>query len=225
MVKSKGISVGISGSEKITLEKDGRQEHGIFKSINVRKPGITPLLSGPEMDFKDSWEFEVAAYELDKLLDLNMIPPTVERFHRSKKGSLQLWINGCISEEERARRNTAPTDPRSWGEKILKQRVFDNLIYNIDRNGGNILITADWEMVLIDHSRTFKSIGDLRTAKDLTFFSRSLMEALGHLDEKRLRKDMGKYLTGSEIQTMLQRRDKILALYRVVENDASAVYP
>lgn len=225
IVKSRRISAGVTGSQKLTLEKDGRQESGIFKTIDERNPGITSLPTGPELDFKDSWKFEVGAYEMDKLLGLNMVPPTVDRFYENKQGSLQLWINDCISEEERSKRNLTPPDPTGWGGQILKQRVFDNLIYDIDRNSGNILISANWEMILIDHSRSFKNSSALKTPKDLTFFSRSLMEAFGKLDEKRIRDHAGKFLTVYEIRAVLQRRDKILALFKKVANNPDAVYP
>ena len=90
--KGKGIAVGVTGPRKLSLEKDGRQEFAVFKDIEVRKQGITQLPSGPEVDFKDSWKFEVAVYELDKLLNLHMVPVTVERYYSNKKGSLQLWM-------------------------------------------------------------------------------------------------------------------------------------
>jgi hypothetical protein len=225
IIKSKGIPKGMALPQKITLEKDGRQEYGVFKSIDDRKPGVTVLPYGPELDFKDSWKFEVGAYELDKLLSLNMIPPTVERFYNKKMGSLQLWIENCNTEEERIKKNMAPPDPTSWREQTLKIYVFDNLIYNIDRNQGNILITGEWKMILIDHSRAFKNNGALRAAKDLTCFSLSLMKALDKLDEKSMKEHAGKYLTGYEIRAMLERRDKILTLYRKVADASDAVYP
>ena len=104
-------------------------------------------------------------------------------------------------------------------------RTFDALIYNIDRNAGNILITPDWKAVLIDHSRSFKGIGELRAPKTLTYFSQSLMEALAKLDEKSIRDQVGDYLNSIEIRTTLERRDKILALYKKAANSPDAIYP
>jgi len=227
IVKSKGISVGVTGPQKLTLEMDGRQEFAAFKSIDEHKQGVTQLGTGPELDFKDSWKFEVAAYELDKLIGLNMTPPTVERIHGGRKGSVQLWIDGCMTEGDRIKKKLTPPGPIGWRHHIYRLRAFDQLIYNIDRNLGNLLITPDWKVVLIDHSRAFKSVGDLKAAKDLEFFSKSMMEGLRKLDEKTLEESCGKWLTGPEIRTMLQRRDKILGLYAKAEaeNKPGVVYP
>ena len=38
---------------------------------------------GVEFDFRDSWTFNVAAYRIDRLIGLNMVPPSISRTHRS----------------------------------------------------------------------------------------------------------------------------------------------
>lgn len=225
IVKSKGVPGGVTLPQKMTLEKDGRQEAAIFKTIDERKSGLVQLRTGPEVDFKDSWKFEIAAYELNKMLKLDMIPPVVERMYGTQKGSLQLWIDGCMTEMERANKKMQPLGPMGWRQQMYKVRVFDNLIYNIDRNLGNLLITQDWQLIMIDHTRCFKSLGELRTPKDLTFFSMSLMQSLKELNKKDCAERCGKYLTGPEISTMLERRDKIVALYEKVAGTAGAAYP
>ncbi len=211
--------------QKLTLEKDGRQEFAVFKTIDERKSGITPLRTGPEVDFKDSWKFEIAAYDLNRMLKMDMIPPVVERTYATQKGSLQIWVDGCITELERSTKKMQPPGPMAWRQRICKVRVFDNLIYNIDRNLGNLLITPDWQLIMIDHTRCFKSLGELKSPKDLTFFSKSLMESLKGLNQKDVEARCGKYLSGAEIRAMLERRDKILALYEKVAETPGAAYP
>ena len=214
IVKAKGTGLGITNPLKLTLD-DGRVQHyAVFKSVDERKPGVTQLSGSTEIDFKDSWMFEVAAYELDKLLGLDMVPVTVERTYRGQRGSLQFWIDNCIMESDRLKRKLNPPDPTSWKQQIFKVRVFDNLVYNIDRNLGNLLISPDWKLYMIDHSRTFKNVNSLKSPKDLTYFSRSLMDALQKLDEPTLKARCEKYLSSFEIKTMLQRRDKIVQLYK-----------
>lgn len=228
IVGSRGTSRGITNPDRLTLD-DGRVRHdAIFKSIDERKLGVTKLERSSEFDFKDSWKFEVAAYEIDKLLGLNMVPVTVEREYRGSRGSLQYWVDGCMLEKERLDKKLMPPNPVRWTWQIHKIRVFDKLIYNIDRNLGNILVTPDWRCVMIDHSRSFKSIGELNPAGgDLQFFSRSMMGALETLDETGLQKKCGEYMTLPEIQTTLQRKDLILQLYQklVKEKGNSIVYP
>lgn len=213
VVASRGTPRGITSPERLTLD-DGKVRHdALFKRIDERKKGITQLERSAEYDFKDSWKFEVAAYEIDKLLGLNMVPVTVAREYMGTKGSLQYWVDDCMLEKERLEKKIMPPDPIRWMWQIHQVRVFDQLVYNIDRNLGNILVTPDFRCVMIDHSRCFKSVGELRSPKEMEVFSRSMMEALAKLDEAALRQRCGEFLTPPEIQTTLQRRDLILGHY------------
>jgi hypothetical protein len=110
---------------------------------------------------------------------------------------------------------------------MYKVRIFDNLVYNIDRNLGNLLITPDWKIFMIDHSRTFKNVAMLKAPKDMTYFSRSLMDALKKLDQQQLVEHCGKYLSVYEIQSLLKRRDMIVALYgrQAADRGAAVTYP
>lgn len=212
IVKVKELGTGITNPQKFTLDNGKFQFAGVFKTVDERKRGLTKLANSVEMDFKDSWMFEVAAYELDKLLGLNMVPVTVERSYNGKKGSLQLWIENAMTERVRKEKNLTATNTVDWNRQIFKVRVFDNLIYNIDRNLGNLLIDANWKIYMIDHSRCFKNMDLLQHPKDLRIFSRSLIDGLRKLDEKSIQERCGKYLTNMEIKMMLKRRDQILAL-------------
>jgi hypothetical protein len=117
-----------------------------------------------------------------------------------------------MTEKERLEKNLRATNVRDWNQQILKVRLFDNLIYNIDRNLGNLLITKDWKIFMIDHSRSFKSFDVLQHPKDLNRIATTLVEALRKLDEKALKEHCGKYLSSIEIRMLLKRRDKIVAL-------------
>ena len=86
-------SIGTTNPLKLTLDDGRRQQLAVFKSLDERKPGATQLSGGIEIDFKDSWMFEVAAYEINKLLGLDMVPVTIARTYRGQKGSLQFWID------------------------------------------------------------------------------------------------------------------------------------
>jgi hypothetical protein len=212
VVEEKRTPEGITDPLRLTLY-DGRVRHDAdFKDIDVRKMGITKLEFGAEYDFKDSWKFEVAAYELDKLLSLNMVPVTVERTHKGKRGSLQFWVEGEL-ERDRLKRNEKPPIAWKWNFQMYKVWIFDKLIFNIDRNVGNLLVTPDWKCVMIDHSRCFKCLGDVKGIKDLQIFSRSLMKALKELDEDTVKEKCSEWLTPPEISLMMQRRDQIVKHY------------
>ena len=213
IIKSKSLGEGVTNPQKLYLDDGQIQHNAVFKVIDERKMGVTKLAGTAEYDFKDSWMFEIAAYELDKLIGLDMVPPTVERTYKGKKGSVQWWVPNAMTEGDRVKKNLSPSDPLSWSRQIVRMRIFDILIYNIDRNLGNIIITPDWRIWLIDHSRTFKSIDILKTEKQMTFFPKSLMENLRKLDEAALTANCGNYLRPPEIKTLLKRRDMILQYY------------
>ena len=227
VIKEKWLGTGVTNPRKLTLTNGKIEFHAMFKTIDERKTGMTSMTSGSEMDFKDSWKFEVAAYELDKMLGLNMVPVTVERIYDGKKGAIQWWVENAMTERDRYRDNIKPPNLEEYNRAIFKIRAFDNLVYNFDRNLGNFLYDPAWKVWMIDHSRCFKIFGELKAPGDLTRFSRSMMEALRKLDQKEVKKHCGKYLTVFEIQAMFKRRDAILKRYDqlAAEKGESILFP
>jgi hypothetical protein len=224
ITNTKDIGVGVTLPIKATLELEGVKAYAVFKTIDEYAK-TKQLDRGIELEFQDSWKTEIAAYELDKLLGLGMVPATVERTYDGKKGSLQFWVDSKMSEAERVNKKLQPPRSFEWEEQVARLRLFDNLIYNTDRHLNNLLITEDWKIRLIDHSRTFRPFEDLKNPKQLTRFSRSLLAKLETLDEPSIKDRMGKYLTPYQIQGLLKRRDAILALSRklIAEKGTGAV--
>jgi hypothetical protein len=223
--KMQDIPVGVTRPRKATLDLDGVSHFAVFKTIDEKKSGVTQLDRGVEIEFQDSWRTEVAAYELDKLVGLGMVPATVQRLYDGKQGSMQYWLDVKMDEGERIKKKLSPPNPIAWNQQIAKVRLWDNLIYNTDRNLGNLLITEDWKIRLIDHSRTFRPFNQLKDPKQLTTFSRTLLAKIEELNEPMLKEHLGKYLTPYQIQGLLKRRDAILDLSKklVAEKGAGAV--
>lgn len=219
---------GVTLSRQAILELDGVTRFGVFKTIDESKSGYTPLSRGGEINFQDSWRTEIPAYELDKLLRLRMVPVTVERTYNGKGGSLQAWVDLGMSEAERLKKKISAPDVEAWNRQIHKVRMFDNLIYNTDRHLNNIWISKDWNVILIDHSRSFRPFGQLRAENVLTRFSRSLLEAMEKLDRPTLTKHMSKYLSPYQIDALLQRRDLIVQRARRLaseKGEAAVLFP
>ena len=216
-----GIGKGVTRSRKATLELNGVTQSAVFKIIDEKPSiGVTTLEDGRvDAAFQDSWKTEVAAYELDKMIGLGMVPATVERRLGTELGSLQFWVTSMMDEKRRQKENLRPPDPQAWNDQMNKLFVWDNLIYNVDLNLGNILITEQWNMIAIDNSRTFRPHAKLKDTKLMVRFSRPLMAKLAELKEAEMKARLGKYLSGDQIQGVLKRRDLIIAFANKLAKD------
>ena len=225
----KDIGIGVTLPQKVTLELDGVTRFAAFKTIDEKRQGITQLGNAPpDINFQDSWQTEIPGYVVDTIIGLGMVPATVERRINNKVGSLQWWVVSMMPEAERAKQKLQPPDKEAWDRVVLKMRLFDALIFNVDRHANNILVTHDFQLRLIDHSRSFRPQRQLRDPQLLTRFSKSLLEGLGRLELQDLRKRLNRYLSAAQINGLLQRRDAILDLARtrVAElGEAAVIYP
>jgi len=220
---------GVTRSRQAILELDGVSHFAVWKTIDDKRTGVTSLGRGAaEINFRDTWKTEIPAYELDKLLGLNMVPAAVARTFDNTEGALIAWVDLGMSEADRLKKQLIPPNPAAWSQNMAKVQLFDNLIYNIDRHSNNIYITDNWDIILIDHSRSFRPFNELRTESELRRFSKSLLAALEKLDRATLDKKMSKYLEGPQIEALLNRRDAILArARRLVEQqgEAAVLFP
>ena len=207
-----GGSQAVTNPWKLTLEKDGITNFALWKNPEGMKKG-----------FMEGWKWEIAAYLLDRHLDLNMIPPTVERRFKGSRGSVQLWVDVKLSLKEK-NKNKIKTPSHKvfyWNRALYLQRAFDNLIANEDRHAGNIQITEDWRIILIDHSRSFRTskkftkklIYDAKFKegpREMKELPRAFMDKIKELTADSVREIVGEYLTDAEIGAVLIRRDLIV---------------
>jgi hypothetical protein len=197
---------------RLTLEKDGIKRDAIWKNPEGRMKG-----------FVEGWKWEIAAYRMDKYLELNMVPPTVERRFRENRGSCQLWVESEMSlkTKEEKKVKTPSYKVFYWNRAIYLQRAFDNLIANEDRHQNQILITKDWQMILIDHSRSFRSSKKFTTSliytekhkegpKLMSELPRVFVEKIKALNFDLVKGVVGEYLTDEEINAVLARKELIL---------------
>ncbi len=175
--------------------------------------------------FWESYKSEIAAYELDRLLDLDMVPVTVERRIKGDRSSVQLWLNDCQLLREAG--SAIPARPREWGRQVCRQRIFDALSANIDRNAGNILIDGDWNLILIDHSRAFIK-NETPHLDEIVQADRQIFAALKALDEQSLNQRVKPWLFDkNSVKDLLERRDKIVErLEKLIQDRGEAsVFP
>jgi hypothetical protein len=212
VVRTRGVSKGITGSLRATLS-DGVITHDAqIQSIDERKaqfnsPGAT------EFNFRDSWLYNVAAYRLDRMIGMNLVPVSVKRKWRTSDAAFTWWIDDVMMDEgERIKKKVSPPRPQEWNEQMQLVRVFDQLIYNVDRNMGNLLICKDWRIWAIDHTRAFRTHSSLKSPANVTRCDRQMLERMKQLDRASLDRVLGDFLTSFEINAVLERRDAIVAL-------------
>jgi hypothetical protein len=209
-VKSeKHLSGGITFPTKVLLEKDGVRADAIFRDVNESRN--TPVFGGGrgELYFRDSYIYEPAAYELSRLLGLNNVPPATLRKLDRKNGSVQIWLEGAVSDKAMGHHVHAP-DPVQWNKQLQMMNVFDALIYNTDRNSGNLIIAPDWKLWLIDHTRAFRRLNALPDGPPINQCERGFYQKLKGLDETVVRETLKPYLSSFELEALWKRRGLIL---------------
>ncbi len=148
IVASEPIGEGVTKPYKLTLRKDGVELKAAWKNP-----------SGEQLGFLEGWQYEIAAYRLDKLIGLDMVPPAVEREFNGRRGALVLWAENkysLLKIVEQGIRIPEEAVERTEKMKWLT-RAWDCLIANEDRTQQNILYTEDWRTIVFDHSRAFRS--------------------------------------------------------------------
>jgi hypothetical protein len=213
VLKTRNASHGITGTLRATLS-DGRITHDAsIQAINESKTAFQTAM-GTELNFRDTWKFDVAGYKLDRLLGLNMVPVSVERKHKGSAACFSWWVDDVLMLEiDRVKKKAQPPDVPTWNDQMEIVRVFDQLIFNTDRNLGNLVIDKKWRIWMIDHSRAFRMLQDIREPKNLKRCDRALLQKMRELTEPQLTGSMGEYLNKMEIQALLARRDKIVKHY------------
>lgn len=147
---------------------------------------VTEDGSGPT---RRNYKFNVAAYELDKLLGLNLVLPSVERPVNGRPASVIWWVDSfAMNELDRRRKGVDPPDPDGWGRQVQAVRVFDELISNTYRDTApplylntvwnNLLITTDWSIWLTDHTGAFRTRHDLQDPDSLVRCPRIVLSKL-----------------------------------------------
>ena len=209
----KKIGTGVTNPEKVTLEMDGVVRNAVFKKID---------------ETTDNWRNEVAAYELDKLLGIGMVPPTVSRTVGGRQGGLQLWVTGATMDKY----EEAFPDLAGWRDQVSVMWLFDDLIANVDRHLNNGMVSPAHRLILIDNSRSFRDMVELRNDLNAKFdgtnaryfgvtsdadrgpfptrYPRPLVERLRSVTDKDIKHAIDTYVWGWRQHQLLERRKRIL---------------
>jgi hypothetical protein len=215
VIASHQSSKGITSPWRLTLS-DGTITHDAsFQAIDEHKTSMQLASGGSELNFVDSYKYNIAAYALAELIGMDdMLPVYVERKWQGNTGSLSWWLPVKMDEVDRRKQQIYAPDTDAWNKQMYKIRVFDQLVYDNDPNLTNVLIGQNWELYRVDFSRSFRLKKDLRNPDDLVKCDRQLLEKLKALDATQLTEKTKHYLSKDEVKAVMARRDKIVERFQ-----------
>ena len=202
---------GVTGSQRAT-GSDGRLTHDVhIQTVDVSRSRFVARGARVELNFRDSYRYNIAAYRLAALLGIDNVPMSVLREFDGEPAAVTWWVDDvAMIEQERIEQRTLGPDPARTSRQFYAQYVFDELIQNRDRNQGNILWTTDWKMWLIDHTRAFRLDVELTRPERMMRIERELLDNLRGLTPDALEAALGDSLTRGERSSVMRRRDLLL---------------
>jgi hypothetical protein len=215
IVRVQPVPTGVTMPRKLLLKGDTFEAHAIFKDVDISRRKVSEIINGRNhfsFDWKDSYQFDIAAYKLDRLLGMDRVPPVVPRDIGRDSGGVSIWLGKTINEFERSRQwKVDPPDRRRWNQQRLIMQIFDNLVANRDSNLGNQLIDPNWRLWFIDCSRCFGATKTIYfPLKTISQCERGLWQGLKSLTESEIRESLAPLLGRAEIDALLTRRDKLV---------------
>ena len=204
--------VAITDPARLKLSDGKRTYRAIFKDENTLHKGVFEFGDGRRVPFvRDSYRHEIAAYELARLLGLNMVSACVERKIFRRKGSLCLWVEGSRTESDRRKMNLNPPSRVAWDRQIYEVRLFQQLISDQDYpNIRNQVVDDNFRLYKVDSSMAFYATDELIEVLHPPVYSRRFLEALKNLDEEVASSRLEPWLLKSQLKSLWKRRAKIL---------------
>jgi len=157
------------------------------------------------------WQNEVAAYRLDRLLGIDMVPVTVERTIDGKAGALQFWIENAVSAAQVEREQIRLPPWCSLESQYGLMRAFDALAGNAGRRAENVVLgRGDGLARLGDFAAAFTTARQLDARLAKPPVGAELARRLQALDAARLAAALSPWLGRAQQKAILARRDALL---------------
>jgi len=226
IVRMRPAAEGVTGSRRATLS-DGTLTHDAHVQIVNESRTLFEAGKYSEVNFKDTYRYNIAAYRLARLLELDNVPMSVERQVEGRPAAITWWVDDVMMDEgDRVKKKANDPNPLRGSGYVYRHRVFDELIQNRDRNFGNLLYTSDWKMWMIDHTRAFRVGRSLLKPDQLLRIERSFFESLRKLTPASVTAAVGMSLTKQEVDALIARRDAIVKLFegKIASRGEAAVF-
>ena len=191
------VDAGLSSWKLVQVTTKDVQVHAYFR----------------ELPKEENFVPELAAYKLDRMLGLGMVPVTVRRDIAGKEGTLQFVPAATMTERERVAVGRGSSTPCPLDKQVSTMSVFDTLIHNTARTPSTMVYSPDdWSLMLVDHENAFGvqqewpaypegvelSVGD------------QWRTALQALDNEALRSGLGDVLDERRLSALASRRDALI---------------
>ncbi len=210
IVRMERLEIGVTGSQRATLSLDGRTHDAHVQVVDIVKHNAR-VGQRTALIFRDRYLYNVAAYRLDRMLDLGMVPVSVERTVAGERSALTWWVDDVLMmERDRVEKRIRPPGSLAWVKQTYRRRIFNELVYNTDFNLGNQLITGDWKVWLIDFTRAFWPVRKLFKLENLWQADGPLLERMRALTQEQVDDRLSCCLTRRERRALLVRRDLIV---------------
>jgi hypothetical protein len=188
------VKIGVTKPHRAYFKTGGLIESAAWK----------PLKPGMQRGFWESYKAEIAAYEIDKLLAMDMVPPAVERTIDGKTGAFIMWVTPTRM-WKMGESDTPQT--MTWSRQVVRMKMFDDFIGNIDRNAGNLLVDPMWNVILIDHSRALTDVKKLPIV--LGRIDREFWTKMNSLTIESMTPALGPWMDKGEIKAIIERRNEM----------------
>ena len=216
------LPVGSTQSIRARLD-DGTFQH----DVHVQTVDVHHDPNGPFRNFRDSYKYNIAAYRLASLVGFDRVPVSVERDIGDEEAAVTWWVDDlAMMEVEREEEGIEPPDPADFDHQIEQVVIFSQLALNTDLNPGNVLITNDWKVWVIDFTRAFRIDHEIERDELGGRIDRSLYRGMRELDEKLLLAELQPQLTRPEIEALLRGRDEVVEHFdkQVASRGEAAVF-
>ena len=193
-----------AGALDVVVEQDGKRVPALFAQLSA-----------------DAIRKNLAAYRLDRMLRLGLVPATVKREVNGQAGILQArperWVTQADVEEKSLRiGGWCALEPQ-----FQLMYAFDALIGNEGRTRERVLYdAAEWMLLLTGHEQAFGTSKALprHLRESVPRPGPEMQRRLAMLDKAALAQAVGDFLKDRERSALLARRDLLLANPKVARN-------